>query len=342
MTAIGVSPIERSLTRDELILDLTACSLQVGEFHATFESPAADDILEVYLGLVRDMRGSDAALARGLRTDDLEVLGAVLMAEPEALRLRLEHRIGERRSLRVRLAPAAAAATALASVLGVGAVILFAAGRVDPVPATSTATESAAAFEIGSAPVLAPPGLSVPSLILPELSDAAIAPLGVGVDELVPARTLEVPGGGDQTSRATEIEARIDFDFRRALPSWTIVHAGSDPTWRGLTNSIERTVTLFDRPETPVEEAAAILAHELGHAVDLDHLSDEDRNAWRSLRGITGPWWADDGLADFAVGAGDFAEAVAAVLVGSPSRSDYGQFDDAQLRFVADLLDELG
>ncbi len=49
-------------------------------------------------------------------------------------------------------------------------------------------------------------------------------------------------------------------------------------------------------------------------------------------------WWPGNGLSDFAVGAGDFAEAVSAFTTGSPSSSVYGEFTDEQLAFVADIL----
>ena len=44
------------------------------------------------------------------------------------------------------------------------------------------------------------------------------------------------------------------------------------------------------------------------------------------------------GRSDFAVGAGDFAEGVAALLVSSPSDSVHGEFTVGELALVAELL----
>ena len=52
-------------------------------------------------------------------------------------------------------------------------------------------------------------------------------------------------------------------------------------------------------------------------------------------------WWTGEGLSDFAVGAGDFAEAVSAFTTGSPSHSVYGEFTDEQLAFVGSVLASL-
>ena len=60
--------------------------------------------------------------------------------------------------------------------------------------------------------------------------------------------------------------------------------------------------------------------------------------SWLEMRSIDTGWWAGEAQADFDVGAGDFAEAVAAYLLGSPTRSPHGPYSDAQLAFVADLI----
>jgi len=57
---------------------------------------------------------------------------------------------------------------------------------------------------------------------------------------------------------------------------------------------------------------------------------------------IETPWWPDGEVGDFGVGAGDFAEAVAAVVVGSPSDSDHGPFSDSDLELVRSLVPDVG
>jgi hypothetical protein len=56
------------------------------------------------------------------------------------------------------------------------------------------------------------------------------------------------------------------------------------------------------------------------------------------VRGLDGLWWPESGAADFAVGAGDFAEAVAAVLTGSPSDAIAGEFTVEELALAGSML----
>ena len=79
--------------------------------------------------------------------------------------------------------------------------------------------------------------------------------------------------------------------------------------------------------------------HEIGHGVDLDFMTDDMRREWVELRNMPSTWWTGEGLSDFAVGAGDFAEAVAAFTTGSTSQSHYGDFTDEQMAFVAAVLE---
>ncbi len=62
---------------------------------------------------------------------------------------------------------------------------------------------------------------------------------------------------------------------------------------------------------------AHVVAHELGHAVDVSLNTGDDRNTWATARGIAGvQWWPGDGVTDFSTGAGDFAEAFAVWQIG--------------------------
>ncbi len=61
---------------------------------------------------------------------------------------------------------------------------------------------------------------------------------------------------------------------------------------------------------------------------------------WLDLRGIdSAPWWPDNRAADFATGAGDFAESFAAWQVGDASfRSELGEPpSDAELLLLEQL-----
>jgi len=131
-----------------------------------------------------------------------------------------------------------------------------------------------------------------------------------------------------------EAEALITYDFRSHLPGWSIHYEGDTPGYRGLTNLPTKTISIYIDSGDTAFQVAEILAHEVGHALDVTYLSDDDRYAWLDARNMPSAWWPGDGLSDFHVGAGDWAEGVAAYLVGSPSYSAYGGFTPAQLQLV--------
>ena len=84
-----------------------------------------------------------------------------------------------------------------------------------------------------------------------------------------------------------------------------------------------------------------VVAHELGHAIDLDLLDDNRRESWWSERSIGGDaeWRPETARNDFQTGAGDFAEAVADVLSGHPTSSKVaGPLDNVDRLFIAGLL----
>lgn len=60
------------------------------------------------------------------------------------------------------------------------------------------------------------------------------------------------------------------------------------------------------------------IAHELGHAYDAVRLTDADREAYLTRRGVPGAPWLPEGASDYAVGAGDFAEVFALCHAASP------------------------
>jgi hypothetical protein len=133
-------------------------------------------------------------------------------------------------------------------------------------------------------------------------------------------------------------ETSIDFDFRAALPDWEIEYGEDHPDLLGVTRSEDKAILIYVEPAASAEVVAAVLMHEVGHAIDLERLTDDQRAEWIALRGMPSIWWPGNGLNDFAVGAGDFAEAVSALTTGSPSSSVYGEFTDEQLAYVDAIL----
>ena len=141
------------------------------------------------------------------------------------------------------------------------------------------------------------------------------------------------------TELGAAAEATIAFDFRSVLPDWQIEYVDDHPDFLGVTHSHDKSIVVHVEPGASVDAVAAVLMHEVGHAIDLEQLSDDQRAEWIELRNMPSTWWPGNGLNDFAVGAGDFAEAVSAFTTGSPSSSVYGEFTDAQFAFVAAILE---
>ena len=83
-----------------------------------------------------------------------------------------------------------------------------------------------------------------------------------------------------------------------------------------------------------------MVAHELGHALDLELLDTGKRRAWKQQRGLAvdAPWWPAQGAADFDTGSGDFAECFATLAVGSRSLSPHGPCSAADLAVLEGLL----
>ncbi len=142
----------------------------------------------------------------------------------------------------------------------------------------------------------------------------------------------------DPTTLGVEAEALITYDWRSVLPDWRITYMTDRPGYRGLTFPQTRSIEIYvDDDDTP-GAIAEILSHELGHAIDVTHFGGTERTQWIEARDMPAVWWAGDGLNDFSVGAGDFAEAVARLWVGSPSNSTYGEFTPDQLELAKELL----
>lgn len=180
--------------------------------------------------------------------------------------------------------------------------------------------------------------------ILP-LSDGPNPDAGAHLDVAVAGSETLVTSAGELAGQSTRssllahIDEIIDFDYQSVIGDWSIKVEPYDPRYRGLANTTSRAITLYVHPVTDVEIASRVLMHEVGHVIDIEHLSDPDRAEWLRLRGIDAPWWPQGGMTDFAVGAGDFAEAVAHVISGSASVSQFGGYDEAELSFVRKFLE---
>ena len=88
---------------------------------------------------------------------------------------------------------------------------------------------------------------------------------------------------------------------------------------RAQTDRRTRVITVFVRPDDAPHRTAHDIAHELGHAWDDRHGTASGRAAYLRLRGRPGArWWPAGAHADYATGAGDFAEVFARCHAASP------------------------
>lgn len=148
-------------------------------------------------------------------------------------------------------------------------------------------------------------------------------------------------GGTDveATRRGLNALSTIAYDWQAHLPGWEIrFHAATSGAF-GYTLTAEHRIDIYVRSNEPGELLAHVIAHELGHAVDVTLNDTADRQRWLDLRGIDAPWWPDNRAADFATGAGDFAESFAAWQVGDGAfRSQLGTPPSADQRAVLATL----
>ncbi|MDA3040088.1 MAG: hypothetical protein O3C27_11275 [Actinomycetota bacterium] len=142
------------------------------------------------------------------------------------------------------------------------------------------------------------------------------------------------------TERGHEALELITYDWRDKLSDWSIVFAPGREGVLGLTYVDDKTIEVFVRDDQTAALLAHVIAHEMGHAVDVTLNSSDERERWQEARDIgSAPWWPDDGATDFLTGAGDFAESFAAWQVGSGDfRSKLaGPPNAAQLGLLAEL-----
>lgn len=148
------------------------------------------------------------------------------------------------------------------------------------------------------------------------------------------AASIEPASLGDQ---ALEL---VEFPWRESFPDWQIIFRGPRNGIRALTFPQEKRVEIFIRSSDTAATLHRVFAHELGHMIDVEWNSDEDRQRWRDQRGLSpeAPWWPSAESPDFATGAGDFAEAFAVWETGVTTRSTVGdQPSAADLALLREL-----
>jgi hypothetical protein len=295
-----------------LEIDLTEGRLSAGRnrvsLPATVDAGSLDETLGRYLTLLYLLRGAEPGTRIDLRDRDLGVLSTSLEEAVTDIERRLVALMVDRGVdpwfTRLRHKLAVPAAGIFVGLTAVGGLVL----------------------------------VQFPSGERPQLTMSAAAD-----SELIPAVALDRSQGpeyepGNPLSIGAAAERLIGYPFRSVLTGWAISYAGPRSGYRGNTNTITRTITLYiDANDTP-SAVSQVLAHEVGHALDVMYLEEQDRKMWMDARGLPNPWWPESGAADFAVGAGDFAEAVSAVLTGSKSDAVAGEYTVDQLTMVRELM----
>lgn len=164
--------------------------------------------------------------------------------------------------------------------------------------------------------------------------DSSLMPVSATVESV----DIETAQAAHWAHIGAEAEAMIDYDWESQLPGWTIEYLGDMPGYRGMTHTASNSIAIYINPGDSTADVAGVLAHEIGHALDVNYLDDVSRAAWLEARGMPMVWWAGNGMGDFEVGAGDFAEGFAQMTTGSPSDSAHGEFSGAQLDLLRSLL----
>lgn len=133
----------------------------------------------------------------------------------------------------------------------------------------------------------------------------------------------------------------IPFDWQRLLPGWTIEFAGFHEELLGGTSWQDQQITIWVRPEQTIGQIRHVIAHELGHALDVTYFDEAVRVRWMVARGFEADeaWWPESGENDYSSPAGDLAEAVASWVNGTEHWAGTGRVPtDADIALLRELL----
>lgn len=132
--------------------------------------------------------------------------------------------------------------------------------------------------------------------------------------------TLPVFDAADQAPgwerrRGEAALARVAYDWQSI--GYTIRFLPARPGYLGMTYPREQRIDVWVRPDESLEMLTHIVAHELGHAVDVTWNDAGRHGRYLAIRGISPRnWFTCDGCTDFSTPAGDFAEVFATWATG--------------------------
>ena len=331
--------------RAELTIDLNDNVLMASGHALPLDSQAHQHVLDRYLSLVYVLRDRSPGSSVPLRGEDLDILAASLAERRELIEEQL-------------LASMFAQDEAVPGLIGWFKRRLWVPTAGVIVSAVSVGT----LVMVSSAPEAPPESLDQPepepepirglssagAVIVPATTAAEVASAPATTAAEAASASVEEPPPSvafenSNQRLGAEAEALLPFDWEAILPGWEINYLGSDDRFRGLTYPYDKSIDMFVRDSDTAESLAGILAHELAHAIDVEHFGDGERNDWRDARDLGGaPWWPDAYAGDFATGAGDFAESFAYWALGDNSSSELGgNPTDEQLQLIESFLADI-
>jgi len=215
------------------------------------------------------------------------------------------------------------------ALLGVVVVALFAAGFAAGglVHASARSVVGSSGYQSSAWPG-PPDGQPVVPPVAPEPTTTVPAPPPAPAPApppqvAAPPSTLAPPPPEPSTpeARISAALARISYPWQQL--GYRIVFLGPQPGISGRTSPRSMGfIDIYVRPDENVDTLAHVIAHELGHAVDLTYGNDQRRALWERLRGITAQSWFTCSMCqDFSTPAGDFAETFAFWQLHDYSRS---------------------
>ena len=329
--------------RAELTIDLNDNVLMASGHALPLDSQAHQHVLDRYLSLVYVLRDRSPGSSVPLRGEDLDILAASLAERRELIEEQLlASMFAKDDSLpgligwfkRRLWVPTAGV---IVSAVSVGTLVMVSSAPEAP-PESLDQPEPEPEPLRGLAGAVIVPGTTAAEVASTPATTAAEA-ASASVEEPPPSVAFE----NSNLRLGAEAEALLPFDWEAILPGWEINYLGSDDRFRGLTYPYDKSIDMFVRDSDTAESLAGILAHELAHAIDVEHFGDGERNDWRDARDLGGaPWWPDAYAGDFATGAGDFAESFAYWALGDNSSSELGgNPTDEQLQLIESFLADI-
>ncbi len=348
--------------RAELTIDMTDRTMSAAGRAVRLDSQAHDHVLDRYLSLVYLLRNSQPGREVPLRDEDLAILAASLAEREELIADQLRRAMADDTdSVRGLVAwfknrlwvPRAGA---LIGAVSVGTLVMISSDTAlspnfptepEPDPDPDGAGNGDGVTRPNAVAGLILPRNTTPATGQAPITDSATPPVS-SVDAPDLNRPTPTTAVGERpATRQAEIGAQAEgllpFDWQAVLPDWRIVYSGPNEGFRGLTYPYEQSIEMFVRDDDTPESLAAILAHELGHAIDVTYLDDGHRDMWRESRQLGDvQWWPDAYASDFQVGAGDFAEGFAYWALKDPSSSQIaGDPTNEQLATLEAILGDI-